>query len=54
MVGSNDAGVLLGNVVRNLVEGVADGQFGGDLGDGKAGRFRREAPTNAKRAGSSR
>src|SRR5262249_2093740 len=30
---------LAGNVVAQLVEAVADGQLGGDLGDGEAGRL---------------
>ena len=33
-------GCCLGNVVGDLVEGVSDRQFGGDLGDRKAGRLR--------------
>ena len=37
MVGSKQAGRLARDVVGNLVERVAHGQLGGDLGDGKAG-----------------
>jgi hypothetical protein len=42
MVGSKEAGVLLGDVVVDLVEGVADRELGGDLGDGEAGGLGRE------------
>ena len=33
---------LAGDVVAQLVEAVADGQLGGDLGDREAGRLRRQ------------
>ena len=45
---------LAGDVVGDLVEGVADGEQGGDLGDREAGRLARPAPSCARRAGSSR
>ena len=37
MVGSKQAGVLQRDVVADLVQPVADGELGGDLGDGEAG-----------------
>ena len=40
MVGSKEAGVTRGDVVGELVEGVADGELGRDLGDREAGRLR--------------
>ena len=33
---------LAGDVVAQFVEAIADGQLGGDLGDGKAGRLGRQ------------
>ena len=47
-------GGAAGDVVFELVEGVADGEAGGDLGDGEAGGLARPAPRSARRAGSSR
>ena len=43
-----------GDVVRDLVEAVADGELRGDLGDREAGGLRGERATSATRAGSSR
>jgi len=43
-----------GDVVGQLVEGVADGQLGGDLGDRKSRSPWRPGPRIARRAGSSR
>ncbi len=45
---------LPGDVVGDLVEGVADGEPGGDLRDREPGRLATPAPTTATRAGSSR
>ena len=45
---------LARDVVRELVERVADGELGGDLGDGKPVALRRQRATSATRAGSSR
>ena len=42
MLGSKLAGVGSGDVVADLVEGVADGQLGGDLGDREPGGLRRQ------------
>ena len=44
----------LGDVVRDLVEPVADRELRGDLRDREAGRLRGERATSARRAGSSR
>ena len=44
----------LGDVVVELVEGVADGELGGDLGDREAGGLGGERRGAARRAGSSR
>ena len=43
-----------GDVVGDLVEGVADGQLRGDLGDREAGRLGRQRATTGTPAGSSR
>ena len=43
-----------GDVVRDLVERVADRELGGDLRDREAGRLRRQRATTGTRAGSSR
>ena len=45
---------LAGDVVGDLVERVADGQLGGDLGDGEAGGLGGQRRASARRAGSSR
>ena len=45
---------LARDVVPDLVERVADGELGGDLGDREAGRLATPAPSCATRAGSSR
>ena len=49
-----EAGRAAGDVVVELVERVADGELGGDLGDREAGGLARPAPRSARRAGSSR
>ena len=45
MVGSNEALVTRGDVIRDFIQRVADGQFRGNLGDGKSGRLRRQSRT---------
>ena len=45
---------LAGDVVGDLVEGVADGELGGDLRDREAGRLGRQRAESARPAGSSR
>ncbi len=53
--GGLEGGVgLAGDVVGDLVEGVADRQQGGDLGDREAGRLRGQRRATATPAGSSR
>ena len=42
------------DVVLDFVEQVADGEFGGDFGDGKAGGLGRQRGAAARRAGSFR
>ena len=45
MVGSKRGRRDFGDVVADFIEPVADGEFGGDLGDGEAGGFRGQRGT---------
>ena len=47
-------GGFAGDVVFDFVEQIADGEFGGDFGDGKTGGLATRARRSARRAGSSR